>query len=124
MPRRVPSKAYRTWTAQAGLIINAARGRARAAGLTLPLTGEVALSLVVQRPRRGSDLSNRIKAVEDALVAGAVLRDDCLVSDLRAAWARDVEGGSRRAGRSPSACVRTGQLGCWCRRPPPWRVVW
>jgi Holliday junction resolvase RusA-like endonuclease len=74
-----PPSANRYWRSDRG-------GRphlhARAAGLT-PLEGPVRLTLIVFRPRRAGDLSNRIKVLEDAL-NGIAYADDGQVVELHA----------------------------------------
>lgn len=104
-PVRVKSKQYTDWLNGAGYLINAAAAKARAEGMALPLSCEVSLSLTIQRPRKGSDVTNRNKAVEDALVAFGVIKDDSYVSDARQVWARDGEGGIK-AGHEVTVRVR------------------
>jgi Holliday junction resolvase RusA-like endonuclease len=85
-----------------------------------PLTGDVAMILIVYRPQKSGDLSNRIKVLEDALI-GVAFADDKQVTQLVAqrrddkanprvevdirpavpwawhaadSWALDIDGGS------------------------------
>ncbi len=56
---------------------------------------QVAVSLVLTlgRPdKRRRDISNYIKAPEDALVEAGILDDDSQVEDVRARWSEDVTG--------------------------------
>lgn len=59
------------------------RLRALTEGHRKPLEGPVVLSLVVYRPRRAGDLSNRIKVLEDAL-NGIAWIDDKQIVELHA----------------------------------------
>lgn len=80
---RVKSARYRTWQAAAGWDVKAAK-----VGL---VEGLVRLDLTVKKPRNRSDISNRVKAVEDLLVNMGVLIDDSQIMEVRARWG-DVVG--------------------------------
>lgn len=59
------------------------------------ITTPVHLRIVLYRPcLRRRDLSNFIKAAEDALVKSGVLADDELVHHLEVVWGEKVEGGA------------------------------
>ncbi len=85
---RFISKGYKAWKTKAALVI----GRQ-----TLePIPGAVMLSIVLGRPdRRARDLSNYIKALEDALVQHKLIQDDSMVQSLSVSW-----------GSTPGATVR------------------
>lgn len=53
-----------------------------------PLAGEVSLALMVFRPQKSGDLSNRIKVLEDALI-GVAYADDAQVQNIIAARFED-----------------------------------
>lgn len=63
--------------------------RALTEGLRKPPSGPVVLSLVVYRPRRAGDLSNRIKVLEDAL-EGIAFEDDSQVVEIHARREEDA----------------------------------
>lgn len=48
-----------------------------------PLDGPLVMSLVVYRPRRIGDLSNRIKVLEDSLI-GVAFKDDGQIEEIHA----------------------------------------
>lgn len=73
--RQVVSEEARAYKAAVGLL-------ARKAGLK-PTDREVTLVLVVYRPRKAGDLSNRIKVLEDALT-GHAWGDDAQVVEIHA----------------------------------------
>lgn len=72
--RRVVTRAYREWRATAAAMI--AREDART------ISGWVRIDIALPITLRG-DVSNRVKAIEDALVSARVIADDRFVSDLR-----------------------------------------
>ena len=80
---RVKSSRYKTWRSAAGWDVKLAK--------VAKMGGPVLLDLTVKKPRVRSDISNRIKAVEDLLVDMDVLVDDSQVMEVRARWG-DVEG--------------------------------
>lgn len=61
----------------------AVKFRLLASGIRQPLDGPLVLSLVVYRPLRKGDLSNRIKVLEDAF-NGIVWKDDSQVVEIHA----------------------------------------
>jgi len=66
---RVKSKQYAAWKNEALWELKAQKAR--------PVEGEVSIWIGLVAPsKRAMDASNRIKSVEDALVAGGVLPDD------------------------------------------------
>lgn len=80
---RVKSGRYKVWRSAAGWDVKLAKPAS--------FSCKVVLDLTVARPRVRSDISNRIKAVEDLLVEMGVLADDSLVEEVRARWG-DVKG--------------------------------
>ncbi len=78
---RVKSGRYKTWRSAAGWDIKAAIGP----GFET-YACPVLLDLTVEKPRVRSDISNRIKAVEDLLTEMGVIADDSLVMEVRARW--------------------------------------
>ena len=78
---RVKSGRYKTWRSAAGWDIKAAIGPSFEA-----YACPVLLDLTVEKPRNRSDISNRIKAVEDLLTEMGVIADDSLVMEVRARW--------------------------------------
>lgn len=78
---RTKSAAYKAWRAQA---VSELRSLQRA-----PLIrGKVRIRLAIERPNAASDLSNRLKAIEDALVEANVIEDDRLIEGYdRFEWA-------------------------------------
>lgn len=81
---RVKTKRYRTWRAAAGWDVKAVKAE--------KLCCPVMLDLTVKKPRGlRSDISNRVKAVEDLLVFMSILEDDSQVMEVRARWG-DVPG--------------------------------
>ncbi len=85
---RAPTKGYKAWKDRAAVAI---RRQAPA-----PIAGPVTLSIELGRPdRRRRDLSNYIKALEDALVHHELIDDDSMVQTLSVSW-----------GSSPGATLR------------------
>ena len=84
IPRRgrVISKTYKRWQAMAYPMLNLQRG------YWPRLADPVRIAIECERlpPRRSSDISNRIKALEDALKACGFIVDDVLVQDIRIRW--------------------------------------
>lgn len=78
---RVKSGRYKTWRSAAGWDIKAAIGPSFET-----YTCPVVLDLTVEKPRNRSDISNRIKAIEDLLTEMGVIADDSLVMEVRARW--------------------------------------
>lgn len=78
---RVKSGRYKTWRSAAGWDIKAAIGPSFET-----YACPVVLDLTVEKPRNRSDISNRIKAVEDLLTEMGVIADDSLVMEVRARW--------------------------------------
>lgn len=79
---RFKSKAYSDWRELAGYSIME-QGRQR-------MRGFVSLSIALVKPdKRKRDLSNSIKAIEDLLVAMAVIEDDSLVQRISIQWVAD-----------------------------------
>ncbi len=76
---RAPSKGYKAWKERAAVAI-----RQQA---PVPVPGPVMLSIVLGRPdRRRRDLSNYLKALEDALVQHGLIDDDSMVQTLSVSW--------------------------------------
>jgi crossover junction endodeoxyribonuclease RusA len=84
---RVKTDAYRAWRKEAALIVMASRER---------VVGPYEMEMVVGRPdKRRRDLSNTIKAAEDALKEGGAIVDDSLCERLEITWEPEiVPGGS------------------------------
>lgn len=81
---RVKSSRYRTWKTAAGWDVKLAR--------IVQIGGPVHLSIIVEKPRGvRSDISNRIKPLEDLLTDMDVLVDDSQVMKVSAEWG-DIKG--------------------------------
>jgi crossover junction endodeoxyribonuclease RusA len=74
---------YEQWRQQAGWILKSQRPK--------HISGEIDIEIKCQRKSARSDISNRIKAVEDLLVHCNVIDDDRFVQSVKASWA-DIEG--------------------------------
>ena len=78
VPRRVKTKAYEGWLAEALAEISMQQ---------VPyVSGEVRISASVPRPNGRRDLDNTIKAILDALVKGYVIEDDNRVCEIHFMW--------------------------------------
>ncbi len=77
--RAIKSAEYRTWlTAQAWKL---------QAQKETPVQGPYAMHIQVNRPdKRRRDISNCIKAVEDAIVAAGFVDDDCHCQKITCEW--------------------------------------
>lgn len=75
---RVRSKRYREWANAAGWDMN---GKG-----TIP--GPYSLSLILSRKKRrkGQDLSNLVKAIEDLMVTHKIVEDDSLAERITLEW--------------------------------------
>lgn len=85
LPRggRAISKPYAAWKAEAQVVLMRQRpGR---------IMGEVEILIECRRKRCNSDISNRIKAVEDLLVSQQVIEDDIRVQVITAKWSTEIE---------------------------------
>ena len=88
---RFPSKGYKAWKARAAVAIRRQAPE--------PIKGAVEMNIQLGRPdRRRRDLSNYIKALEDALVQHGLIEDDSMVQSLSVAW-----------GSTPGATVRVSR---------------
>jgi crossover junction endodeoxyribonuclease RusA len=86
--RRIPSRRYKAWLAEAQTSLRAQRPGA--------LTGAFEASLILSPPdRRKRDLDGLAKAILDLLTKEAVIEDDSLARKLTLAWA---EGAPARPG--------------------------
>lgn len=83
-----PPSTNRLWAVYRGFLRKTAEAEAysalcasmlRASGIE-PVIGPVALTLIVERPRRAGDLDNRVKAVLDALNGFAYTDDNQIVA--------------------------------------------
>jgi crossover junction endodeoxyribonuclease RusA len=85
--RRVPSKSYRAWRELAAVQIDhQMRGQT-------PITGPYHAVIELQRPdKRGRDVSNYAKAIEDSLVLCRVIRDDSDCLSLLMKWSDRAPG--------------------------------
>jgi len=89
---RFPTRQYKAWRERAAVAIRRQAPE--------PIKGAVELNIQLGRPdRRRRDLSNYIKALEDALVQHGLIEDDSMVQTLSVAW-----------GSIPGATVR---VSCW-----------
>lgn len=79
-PKRVRSVVYKAWADKASQEIIAQRVPRRG------LEGDIALTLTVGPRDKRSDLSNRIKAVEDLCVTMNIIKDDSQVTSLKISW--------------------------------------
>lgn len=76
---RVKSNRYKIWRSAASWDIKAAKPSS--------FSCKVILDLTVEKPKGvRSDISNRIKAIEDVLVEMGVLVDDSQIEEVRARW--------------------------------------
>lgn len=75
--RRVISEAYKGWKTAAGLELNRAKLK--------PFTKPVAIKIIIGKLPANADLSNRIKAPEDLLVAHGIIPGDSIK------WVRRIE---------------------------------
>lgn len=82
--KRIKTKKYRDW-------IDAATFALIRQGRPAKIEGPVRLAILVERKRKNSDISNRIKALEDFLVSQQLIDDDKNVQSLSIAWA-SIEG--------------------------------
>lgn len=69
---------YNAWRNAAGWDVNRQS--------PMRVAGPVILDITCERPRVRSDVSNRIKAVEDLLVEHGIIEDDSKVVEVRARW--------------------------------------
>lgn len=82
--RRVKTPRYRGWLDVAGWEIATQR--------PAKIAGPYAMTLWFERAKRRSDISNRVKAVEDVLVTHGVIEDDSLCQKLSAEWSNQIKG--------------------------------
>ena len=76
---RIKSARYRSWIAAVGWDLKLQKVE--------KVGGQVALDIEVERTSACADVSNRVKALEDLLVAHGVIDDDRNVMDVRVRWA-------------------------------------
>lgn len=77
-PKRIKSKAYKAWIAEAGWMVPpAAKGK---------VPGHFRATLVFDRPEHATDLDGRVKAVLDLLKTMSVIKDDSLTDGLVLDW--------------------------------------
>lgn len=82
---RVSTRAYREWRAEAYHAIKFAKPPY--------YSGRVRLTMAFGRPdERRRDVSNFVKAIEDALVHMMVIEDDSLVQSISAEWTTEHPG--------------------------------
>lgn len=78
--RQIKSAAYRSWLAEAAVLIAAQRPK--------PVAGLYRLTLIATRPdKRRRDIDNLIKPCGDALVQSGVIGDDSDALSVYAGWA-------------------------------------
>ena len=82
---RVPTKKYILWKTSAKTAI-----RMQLPDEWIAIDKPLSLLIELQRPTSNSDLSNRIKALEDSLVQNGVICDDRLVHDIRIKWKSNI----------------------------------
>ena len=75
--RRIISEAYKGWKTAAGLELNCAKLK--------PFTKPVSISILLGTLRANADISNRVKAIEDLLVAHGIIPGDSIK------WVRRIE---------------------------------
>lgn len=78
---RVKTDKTRTWYELGGYALNAQFN-----GPPITLQKDIRLHLDIQQPNKNSDLSNRIKLIEDLLVKQEVVADDRFVNELHVRW--------------------------------------
>lgn len=86
--RRVKTKAYDAWLAEALAVLRAQRPRT--------VSGSYRLTIIATRPdKRRRDVANLEKPIGDALVKAGIVEDDSLCQSIQLAWAWDsiVKGG-------------------------------
>lgn len=86
--RRVRTKAYDAWLAEALAVLRGQRPR--------PVKGSYRLTIIATRPdKRRRDVANLEKPIGDLLVKAGVVEDDSLCQSIQLAWAWDsiVKGG-------------------------------
>ena len=81
---RVPTKQYRDWKRSARSVI------AMQLSQWKPIENTCKLDIRLERPTANSDLSNRIKALEDCLVDNKIITDDKLIGEIRIQWVQEV----------------------------------
>jgi Holliday junction resolvase RusA-like endonuclease len=92
--RRIPTKAYRDWRELACVVIDEQVSRWGYA----PIDGPYHMVIELDRPdKRGRDVSNYAKAVEDALVLSRVIRDDSDALSLMLKWSDRAPGKNAHA---------------------------
>lgn len=69
---------YKAWREEAAVIIKSQKWK--------KITGKYAMRMVIKKDGRMKDLSNYIKAPEDALVECGVIEDDSLCQALDVSW--------------------------------------
>jgi crossover junction endodeoxyribonuclease RusA len=80
--RAIKSAEYRAWLEQSAWEC--------AAQKEIPIAGAYAMHIMVSRPdKRRRDISNCIKAVEDAIVLSGMVEDDSLCQRITAEWVTD-----------------------------------
>ena len=79
--RRIPTKAYRAWRELAAVQID------HQMISQTPITGPYHMVIELDRPdKRGRDVSNYAKAIEDSLVICKAIRDDSDALSLMLKW--------------------------------------
>ena len=103
---RVPTKVYQEWKTKA---YNAIQTQLEDDWTTI----DTPCDLLIHCERRSNltDLSNHIKALEDALVATKVIADDNLVSHISIRWASEIIPPNELTNLAhPLACVAVSEL--------------
>ena len=82
---RVPTKQYRDWKRSAQSVIRTQLAEWK------PIENPCKLDIRLERPTANSDLSNRIKALEDCLVDNKIIADDKLIGEISIQWVHEVK---------------------------------
>lgn len=81
---RAKDERYITWLNAVGWDVKAARVK--------PIHHKVAVTILVERPNRRSDIDNRLKAPLDLLVRQGVLLDDSQIERVTGQWSDAIKG--------------------------------
>ena len=78
---RVKTQKCQEWSELAGYALNAQLG-----GIPTALEKDIRIHADIQRPNMNSDISNRVKLMEDLLVKHGIITDDRFVNELHIRW--------------------------------------
>lgn len=85
MTGKTASPKYADWKIAAGELIHEQRGNWKIE------TGPCDLKMFIERKKVRADLSNFLKAVEDALVNEKIIKDDSLIQSIYVAWTTGIQ---------------------------------